>query len=276
MDKVIFVGFDTEQQASEGQRALHDLHRDGTLTLYNDAVVVKEPGGQLALRQAPDAEPVGTFGGMFTGGLVGLLGGPVGAAVGLGAGTVIGAAFDLTKQGLDREFLEDVGARLEPGKAAVIAEIDESWQVPLDTRMEALGGALLRRTPTEIDDAYLEREIEAAERELAGLEAETLAVKASTTERARQQVEKLQAKIDGAKRTVRQKQDELAAKMQSLKDEADEKIARLDAQKATTTAQAKAQLERRLADLRTAYRRRIERMQQALDRRRASQATSKP
>jgi hypothetical protein len=42
MNKVIFVGFDTEQQADEGDCALHDMHRDGTLTLYNDAVVVKE------------------------------------------------------------------------------------------------------------------------------------------------------------------------------------------------------------------------------------------
>ena len=130
MNKVIFVGFDTEQKAYEGDRALHDMHRDGTLTLYNDAVVVKEPGGKVAVRRAPDAEPVGAFGGMLTGGLIGLLGGPVGAAVGLGAGTLIGAAFDLTKEGVDRDFVEDAGARLEPGKAAVIAEIDEQWQVP--------------------------------------------------------------------------------------------------------------------------------------------------
>jgi uncharacterized membrane protein len=277
MNKVIFVGFDTEQQAYEGDRALHNMHRDGTLTLYNDAVVVKEPGGNVTLRQPPDAEAIGTFGGMITGGLLGLLGGPVGAAAGLGAGTLIGAAFDLTKEGLDRDFIEDVGARLEPGKAAVIAEIDEYWQVPLDTRMEALGGKLLRRTRTQIEDAYLEREIEAAQRELADLEAETLAeVKGSTTDKARQRAEKLQAKIDDAKRKVREKQNELAAKMRSVKDEANEKIARLEAQKATATAEAKTLLERRLADVRSEYQRRIERLEQALDRRTAVHATSKP
>jgi hypothetical protein len=40
----------------------------------------------------------------------------------------------------------------------VIAEIDEQWQVPLDTRMEGLGGTLVRRTQTQVEDAYLERE----------------------------------------------------------------------------------------------------------------------
>jgi uncharacterized membrane protein len=66
--------------------------------------------------------------------------------VGLSTGTLMGAAFDLTEEGVERDFVEDAGARLEPGKAALIAEIDEQWQGPLDTRMEALGGTLLRRT----------------------------------------------------------------------------------------------------------------------------------
>jgi uncharacterized membrane protein len=271
MNKVIFVGFDSEQKAYEGVRALHDLHNDGTLTLYNDAVVVKQVGGKVAVRRPPDAEPVGAFGGMLTGGLIGLLGGPVGAAVGLGAGTLIGAAFDLTKEGVDRDFVEDAGARLEPGKAAVIAEIDEQWQVPLDTRMEALGGNLVRRTQTQIEDAYLEREIETAQQELAILESETLAeVKASQTEKARKQAEKLQAKIDAAKRRVQEKEDELARKLQSVKSEGNQKIAVLEAQKATATADSKAALERRLADLRTDYERRTGRLQQAMDRRKAA------
>lgn len=275
MNKVIFVGFDSEQKAYEGNRALHDMHRDGTLTLYNDAIVVKEPGGKVAVRRGPDAEPVGTFGGMLTGGLIGLLGGPVGAAVGFGAGTLMGAAFDLTKEGIDRDFVEDAGARLAPGRAAVIAEIDEQWQVPLDTRMEGLGGKLMRRTQTQIEDAYLEREIETAQKELTLLESETVAeVKATQTEKARKQAEKLQAKIDAAKRKVQEKGDELARKLRSVKSEGDQKIAVLEAQKATATAEAKAALERRLADVRHDYERRTGRLQEALDRRDAPRATN--
>jgi uncharacterized membrane protein len=270
MNKVIFVGFDTEQRAYEGDRALHAMHSEGTLTLYNDAVVVKEPGGAVAVRRGPDVEPVGTFGGMITGALVGLLGGPVGAAVGLGAGTLIGAAFDLTSEGLDRDFVEDVGARLEPGKAAVIAEIDEHWQAPLDTRMEALGGKLLRQTRTQIEDAYLDRAVEAAQMELAGLEAEKLAqVKTAQTEKARKQAEKLQAKIDAAKRKVQEKEAALAARMQALKDEGNEKIALLEAQKATAVAESKAFVEDRLDHVRREYEGRTRRLQEALNERKA-------
>jgi uncharacterized membrane protein len=273
MNKVIFVGFETEQKAYEGSRALHELHRDGTLTLYNDAVVVKEPGGTVAVRQEPDGEPVGTFGGMVTGGLIGLLGGPVGAAVGLSAGTLIGAAFDLTQEGLDRDFVEDAGARLEPGKAAVIAEIDEHWQAPLDARMEALGGKMLRQTRTQIEDAYLERAVEAAEQELATLEAEKRAqVTTAETEKARKQAERLQAKIDAAKRKLQEKEGELSAKMRAVKNESAKKIAVLEAQKATVAAGSKAVLEERLADLRSSYEGRTKRLQDAMNRRKAAHA----
>jgi len=273
MNKVIFVGFDSEKKAYEGDRALHNMHRDGTLTLYNDAVVVKEPGGSVAVRQAPDGGPVGTFGGMVTGGLIGLLGGPLGAAVGLGAGTLMGAAFDLTREGVDRDFVEDVGARLEPGTAAVIAEIDENWQAPLDREMEALGGKLLRQTQTQIEDAYLERSVEAAQKELAALEAERLAQVANgQTEKARKQAEKLQAKIDAANRKVQERENELAAKMRAVKEEGNKKIAMLEAQKATALAESKAHLENRLAALRGDYEARSKRLQQALDSRKAAHA----
>jgi len=275
MNRVIFVGFDTEQKAYEGDRALREMHRNGTITLYNDAVVVKEPSGKVAVRHQPDEGPVATLGGMITGGLIGLLGGPVGAAVGVGAGTLIGAAVDLTRDGVDSEFVKAVGARLEPGKAAVIGEIDEHWQVPLDTQMETLGGKLVRQTPTQIEDAYLERGIEAAQRELASLEAEKLAeVKASETKKVAKRTERLQAKIDAAKRNVRGKEDELAAKLRSVKEEGNEKIAVLESQKATATKESKALLEQRLVDVGADYQRRTQRLTEALERRKAAHATS--
>jgi uncharacterized membrane protein len=273
MNKVIFVAFDSEQKAFEGDRALHEMHRDGLITLYDDAVVVKEANGKVVVREEPDGSPLATLGGMVTGGLIGVLGGPVGAAVGLGTGTMVGAAFDLTRAGVAREFVEDAGARLEPGKVGLIAEIDEDWQVPLDTRMEALGGHLLRQTKLQIEDAYIERDIESSQKEVEALEAEKLAsIQAAQTEKARKQAEKLQMKIDAARQKVAEKENSLTAKMQSLKEEGQDKVSALEAQKATATAEAKSRLDRRLADVRADYDRRITRLQDALNRRKAAHA----
>jgi uncharacterized membrane protein len=274
MNTVIFVSFDTEQKAYQGERALREMHRDGSITLYDATVVVKQPGGQLIVREEPDGGPLGTFGGMVTGGLIGLLGGPIGAAVGMGTGTLIGAAFDVNRAGIASDFVDAMGAGLPPGYAAVIAEIDEDWQVPLDTRMEGLGGKLLRQTPAQVEDAYYERELAAQQKELASLEAEKLAqVKASELEKSIRRTEQLQAKIDAAQRKLRQKENEIAAKLQSVKDEAKDKVAVLEAQKATATQESRANLDRRLTEVRRDYEQRIDRLRGVLEDRKTANAS---
>jgi uncharacterized membrane protein len=247
MNKVIFVGFDTEQQARTGEHVLHQLHTEGPVTLHNVAIVVREASGKVAVRERPKMRPMRTAGGVILGGLIGLLGGPVGTAVGMGAGAVTGALFDLTRAGVGDAFVKQVGAHLEPGKAALIADIDEDSEGPLDRRMEAIGGTLLRRTRKEIHHVYFEQVAEPSEEELARLEAEQLAdVRASQDEAARKETDRLQAKIDATRRKMREKEEELEAQLQLVKDEGHEKIALLEAQKAAATAESQALLERRV------------------------------
>jgi len=273
MNKVILVAFDSEQKAFEGDRALHETHRDGGITLYDDAVVVKDANGKVVGREEPETSPVATLGGMVMGGLIGLLGGPVGAALGMSTGTLVGAAFDLTRDGVAKDFVEDAGSRLEPGKVAVIADIDKDWQVPLDTRMEALGGKLLPHTKRQIDDLYMERDIEITQRELATLEAGKLAtVRASQTEKARTEVDRLQAKIDTTKGKLQEKENALTSKIQSVKEEGQDRGAALEAQKTAATAESQAGLTRREADIRAGDDTRIKRLQDALNRRMAARA----
>ena len=47
MDKVVAVVFNDEKQAYEGLRAFRDLHTDGSITLYSNAVVAKDASGKL-------------------------------------------------------------------------------------------------------------------------------------------------------------------------------------------------------------------------------------
>src|SRR5678816_3770003 len=136
MDKVVAVVFNEEKQAYEGLRAFRDLHADGSITLYSDAVVAKDASGRLSVREGGET-PEGTFFGLLTGSLIGILGGPLGVAVGASTGTMIGATFDLARAGISDDFLQEMSEYLLPGKAAVITELDEEWQGPIDTRMEA-------------------------------------------------------------------------------------------------------------------------------------------
>src|SRR5512139_380331 len=153
MDKIVVVVFDSESKAYEGSLALQELQNEGSINLYAKAVIAKDANGKVEVKQAGDMGPVGTAVGLLTGSLIGVLGGPVGLAVGAGVGTYGGMLYDLANLGVGVDFLDEVGQSLQPGKAAVVAEVWEEWTTPVDDRMGALGGVAFRRMRGEIEDA---------------------------------------------------------------------------------------------------------------------------
>ena len=60
MDKVVAVVFNDEKQVYEGLRAFRDLHTDGSITLYSNAVVAKDSNGKVVVRETSES-PEGTF-----------------------------------------------------------------------------------------------------------------------------------------------------------------------------------------------------------------------
>jgi uncharacterized membrane protein len=256
MNKVVVVVFGDEKQAYEGSRALHALDNEASITLYADAVIAKDTKGKVAVRRAPDDVPVGTFSGMVMGSLIGLLGGPVGFAIGAGSGSLMGAAFDLTRVGIGEDFVSEVEEFLLPGKAAVVAEIDEEWQTPLDTRMEALGGSTFRRNRVDVEDAYFDKQIRAYEAELDALDAEL--AKASAEHKA-----KVQKRIQETRRKLQARNDELKQRIEAVKREGDAKVESLQQQIVTANAEQKKRLEKQLAKVRAEYAARTAKLSEA-------------
>jgi len=54
MNKMLVAVFDTEPAAFEGLSALRDLHKDGDITLYASAVMVKDKTGKINVKQEAD------------------------------------------------------------------------------------------------------------------------------------------------------------------------------------------------------------------------------
>src|SRR5690242_19978979 len=134
MDRMLVVVFDNESKAYEGKKALLQLDGEGSISAYGYAVVAKNPDGTTTVKQGDDVGPLGTLAGTAIGSLIGVLGGPVGVAVGAAAGLGAGAATDLHNARISDDFIDDVTKVLLPKKCALIAEIEEDWTTPLDTR----------------------------------------------------------------------------------------------------------------------------------------------
>jgi uncharacterized membrane protein len=256
MNKVAVVIFSDEKQGYEGARAIRELDREGAITVYADTVIRKDPDGKISVLQVPDDTPIGTLSGLLVGGMVGLLGGPAGLAIGLGAGTLAGAAVDLTRAGVGSDFIDEVSDTLTSGKVALIAEIDEGWQTPLDSRMEALGGQIFRRNRIDVEDAMFAKEVAAYEAELDQLEAEL--EKASAERKA-----KIQKRIQDTKQKLQSEREEIKSRMESVKREGDARIDSLQKQIATAREERKERLQERLAETRAEYKKRTAKLQDA-------------
>jgi uncharacterized membrane protein len=256
MDKMVVVVFDAESKAYEGIKALKDLHAEGSLTLYGTAVIAKDSKGILNVKQAADQGPLGTALGMATGGLVGLLGGPVGLAVGAAVGTATGAIYDVTQIGINADFLEEVSQHLSPGKTAVVAEIEEDWVTPLDTRMDAMGGEVFRRVRSDFVDAQVELEIQAEKAEIAKLKAEH---HQAVGEAKRKLAEKMQA----AQQRVQMRRDKLREKIDAVKREGEARIKMVQDQGNKARHDAKAGLEERINEMRAHHTARVDKLSKA-------------
>ncbi len=256
MDKILVVIFDDENKAYEGSKTLQDLHNEGSITLYAKAVIAKDASGQMSVKQADDEGPIGTGVGLLTGSLLGLLGGPVGVALGAYAGMFGGMIYDLANLGIGEDFLYEVGQSLLPGKAAVVAEVWEAWVLPVDERMEAVGGVVFRRTRGDIEDAQIERDVMALKTEAAELKAEY-------NQATGEAKAKLQAKIDAAQAKLQATQDSIKAKIETSQQETEAKIKSLQEQSAKAQGGRKAKIEARIAELKADQKRRSDLLHQA-------------
>lgn len=256
MEKMLIAVFDNETKAFEGVSALKDLHNNGDITLYANAVVTVDLNGKLNVQQTADPGPVGTATGLFIGSLLGLVGGPVGLAVGAGAGAIAGLAFDAGNDSINTQFVDEVSGKLTKGKSAVIADVDETWTVPADTRLEALGGIVFRRFRYEVEDDQLRRESEAIVTEYnewkeemkEGFDADEAAIRKGLANA------KEKAQITG---------QQLEHKLNEVDDELDARVNKMEAQMKHAGAKRKARLQKRMNAVKEDYRMRTEKLKQA-------------
>jgi uncharacterized membrane protein len=144
MEKMVVTIFENELKAYEGSKTLHDLDAEGSISIHAAAVITKNADGKVEVKDNGDEFPIRTIGGTAIGSLIGLLGGPIGMGIGAIAGSFTGFVMDMNRAGVDAEFLDSVSEKLIPGKWAVVADISEDWETPLDTRMTGLSGTIFR------------------------------------------------------------------------------------------------------------------------------------
>ena len=139
-------------------------------------------------------------------------------------------------------FVDDVSKALMPGKAAVIADMDESWTTPVDTRLHKHGAVVFRRLRSEVVEDQLNREAAAFQADLKALDDEMR--QASAENKAA-----IQKDIDAVKKQLKATQDQAKSRLDEAKAEMEAKVKALQDQAKGANDRAKARID-------TAHRRR--------------------
>ena len=225
MERMLVIVFNDEPKAYEGSHALKQLDAEGSIAIHAAAVFKKNTDGTVTLKEEEEDFPIRAVAGTAIGALIGLLEGPIGLGVGAVAGALAGSVGDLHVAGVDAEFVDEVAGNLTAGKCAVIADISEEWVTPVDSRMEALGGTVLRKARRLVEDEERAKDVAALRAEIDQSKAELARVRGERRAELQARIDKLnaklQAELDQAKQRAEQVKSETQAEVNALQKKAE-------------------------------------------------------
>ncbi|WCB95161.1 hypothetical protein DSM104299_03904 [Baekduia alba] len=143
MSTLVAIAYPDAATAERVRSELVQATKERLVQLEDAVVVEHEPGGKIKLRQAMSPAAAGAAGGVLWGGLIGLLflAPVVGMAVGAAAGALGGKMADV---GVDDTFMKDLGAKLQPGTAALIVLGSTDARDKVIDRVKQFGGDVIQ------------------------------------------------------------------------------------------------------------------------------------
>ncbi len=223
MNNLLVVVFGTELAAYEGLNALQELHQQADIALYASAVMMTGAARTFSAKQTTGEGPAGDALAVLTESLLSLLLGRAGVAAWAPDGGLAWLASDMATAGVGIDFLGEVSQALAPGKAVVLAEVEETWATPADMRLLKLGGVVFRRHRAQIVEDWLTREAAACDAELRQLKAELAQASAENWAALHREIEGAEQKLKAAQAQIEatqaQGQRETTAKIETLREQ---------------------------------------------------------
>jgi uncharacterized membrane protein len=153
MSTLVAIAYPDAATAEQVRAELVQATKEHLIDLEDAVVVEHRADGKIKLHQAMSTTGAGAASGALWGGLIGLifLAPLFGMAIGAGAGALGGKVTDV---GVNDNFMKELGAKMPPGGAALIAlGRSESPQRVID-RVKQYGGEVIQ---TSLDEEGEER-----------------------------------------------------------------------------------------------------------------------
>jgi multidrug resistance efflux pump len=102
---------------------------------------------------------------------------------------------------------------LLPNRVAVVAEIEEDWVTPVDTRMEAIGGSVFRRALSDVKKTVDNEEVAGMKADFAQMKAELAKARADHKAKLQHKINQLDTKIQAQLQKAKESRE--AAELQA-------------------------------------------------------------
>ena len=154
MSNLIAISYDSRATAEEVVGTLARLQKEHSIELEDAVIVTRNDDGKVKLHQSRNLATTGAAGGALWGGLIGLifLAPLFGMAIGAASGAAAGA---LTDVGADDNFMKELGARLQPGSAALIVLGQSEARDKVLERVAPYGGDVVQTSLSQDAEDHL-------------------------------------------------------------------------------------------------------------------------
>ena len=143
MSTLLAIAYPDAETAEKVRAELVQATKEKLVDLQDAVVVEHQADGKIKLHQAVNTTGAGAAGGAMWGGLIGLLflAPLLGMTVGAASGAIGGKMADV---GVSDDFLRELGDRLQPGAAALIALGSTDARDKVIERVKGYGGEIVQ------------------------------------------------------------------------------------------------------------------------------------
>ncbi len=154
MSDLIVIVYPDEAKAEEVRKRLFSLQKEYLINLGDAVIATKTEAGSVKLNQIMNTTATGAVSGSFWGLLIGVifLNPLLGAAIGAASGAIGGA---LTDVGINDPFMKELGAKLQPGHAALFVLVHGMTADKVLNAIKGYGGEVLQTSLDETKEQIL-------------------------------------------------------------------------------------------------------------------------
>lgn len=163
MSELVVVGFDDPQEADRVLTELARLKREYLIDLEDAVVAIRDPDGQVRIKQSINLVGLGAAHGGLSGALWGtlvgmlflnpLIGFAVGGAVGAGTGALSGSLVDY---GIDDGLIRSIGETLQPNTSALFLLVKKVQPDKVLQELSRFKGRVIRSSLSPEQEARLQ------------------------------------------------------------------------------------------------------------------------